>query len=155
MYRQDDETVWSRNWKWIVPVGCLVSFVSVVGIGSIVGFIYFVMSMMKSSGAYTDAVAKAKENLVVQESIGTPIEEGLFVTGSTSTSGTTGQADLTISISGPDGDATIYVVAEKSAGAWTFSTLTVEISDTGQRIDLLESKGEPSATKQEQPLLEE
>jgi len=33
---------------------------------------------------------------------------------------------------------TIYAVAEKSAGRWTFSHLVVEIKTTGERIDLMQ-----------------
>ncbi len=66
------------------------------------------------------------------------------VSGNINVSGPSGQADLSIPISGPDGKATIYAVATKSAGQWTFSTLVVEINGTMQRIDLLEQKTEPN-----------
>jgi len=38
---------------------------------------------------------------------------------------------------GPDGKGTIYVVAEKSDGQWSFSTLKVAIQPTGELIDLM------------------
>jgi hypothetical protein len=53
-------------------------------------------------------------------------------------SGTSGQADMTVPISGPKGKGTIYFVATKFAGQWSFSKLMVEIGATGQRIDLIE-----------------
>jgi hypothetical protein len=94
--------------------------------------------MIKSSEAYKSAVAKAKLHPSVQETIGIPVEEGLFVTGNINVSGPSGQADLSIPIYGPEGKATIYAVAKKSAGRWIFSTLVVEMKDARQRINLLE-----------------
>ena len=97
-----------------------------------------VFGLMKSSDAYKDAVAAAKAHPSVQQTLGSPIEEGMFTTGSIKISGPSGQADLAIPIAGPSGKATVYAVATRSAGQWTFSTLVVEIKDTKQRIDLLE-----------------
>ncbi|MFC1497219.1 cytochrome c oxidase assembly factor Coa1 family protein [Verrucomicrobiota bacterium] len=136
MNQQKDKGWWGRNWKWFVPVGCLGSLAIFAGFIALI--ICLVFGMMKSSGVYKDALAKAKADPSVQKIIGTPIEEGMFVTGNINVNGSSGQADLSIPISGPDGKATVYVVAAKSAGQWTFSTLVVEIKETNQRIDLLE-----------------
>ena len=43
--------------------------------------IALVFSLMKSSDAYQDAVARAQADPAVQAALGAPIEEGLFVTG--------------------------------------------------------------------------
>lgn len=106
------------------------------------GFVFAMMSMvfgvMKSSDAYKMALARAKADPRVMAALGSPIKDGLFVWGKTNVSGTSGQADLTIPISGPRGKGTIYFVASKFAGEWTFSKLMVEVADTGQRIDLVE-----------------
>lgn len=136
MNQPQKQNWWNRNWKWFVPVGCLGTLIVIAGF--FVGVCLLVFGLAKSSYAYKDALAKAKSHPAVQETLGTPIEEGLFVTGSINTSGPSGRADLAIPISGPRGKGTIYVVASKSAGQWTYSTLVVEIKDTRQRIDLLE-----------------
>ncbi len=136
MNQQQHKNWWGRNWKWCVPVGCLGSLASCAGVFALI--LCSVFGMMKSSGAYKDALSKAKAHPSVQKAIGTPIEEGTFVSGNINISGPSGQADLSIPISGPDGKATVYVVAEKTAGQWAFSTLVVEIEETKQRIDLLE-----------------
>ena len=135
MNQQKYKNWWGRNWKWFVPVcvGSLVLFA-----GGIVLFAYAVLGMMKSSDAYKEAVAKARAHQSVQKSIGTPIEEGTFVSGNINISGSSGQANLSIPISGPNGNGTIFVVATRSAGLWKFSTLVVEIKETRERIDLLE-----------------
>ena len=104
------------------------------------GILVFVASMIKSSDAYQVAMQKAEESPEVAEAIGTPIDAGFFITGNIRTSGPTGEANLSVPLSGPKGDGTLFVVAEKSAGQWTYSTLAFEAPEGG-RVDLLESAG--------------
>lgn len=125
---------WSRNWIWFVPTGCLTFLALIVGFVAVL--VLVVAGSMKSSDAYKEAVERAKNNPAVIEALGTPIEEGWFVSGKTNVTGPSGEADLAIPISGPKGSATIYVVAEKSAGEWNFSTLRVEVKGSDERIDL-------------------
>lgn len=145
MNQEQDKNWWGRNWKWFVPVACIGSLVFFACLIALI--IFFVFGLLKSSDAYKNAVSIAIAHPTVQESIGTPIEEGLFTTGNISVSGPSGRADLAIPIAGPDGKATIYVVAAKSANQWTFSTLVVEINTTKQRINLLEQEEEEEADK--------
>lgn len=130
---------WGRNWKWVVPVGCLVP---IVVLGAFVALILsLVFGLIKSSDVYQDALELARAEPAVQEALGSPIEAGFFVTGNISVSGNSGQANLSVPLSGPEGEATLYVVASKSAGQWTFSTLVFEVEETGARIDLLDDEG--------------
>jgi len=136
MNQKQNKNWWGRNWTWFVPVGCLGS------LGLFAAFIALIVSLvfgiMKSSDVYKNAFSRAKENPAVQNVIGIPIEKGMWVAGNINVNNSSGQADLSIPIAGPKGKATIYVVASKSAGQWTFSTLTVEIKESGQKINLLE-----------------
>ncbi len=128
---------WKRNWNWFVPVGCfgmLVLFVSFVAAGALIVF-----SAMKSTDVYKDALAQAKANPAVIEGLGSPIKEGFLVSGNTNVNGASGEANLSIPISGPKGKGTIYVAANKSLGRWNYSGLIVETAKTHQRIDLLHS----------------
>ena len=127
---------WQKNWKWFVPVGCLGLLAVFIGFAALI--VTFVFGIMKSSDVYKVAIDAARSNPAVEMALGTPIDEGLYVMGNINVSGSSGEADLAIPISGPDDEATIYVVAEKSAGQWAFSILEVEIKSTGGRIDLLE-----------------
>jgi hypothetical protein len=108
----------------------------------VAAFGFFIVSIvfgaMKSSDAYKSALAKAKADPRVVNALGSPITDGFFVGGQTNVSGTSGQADMNVPISGPKGKGTIYFVASKFAGKWTFSKLMVEVADSGQRIDLIE-----------------
>ena len=126
---------WLRNWKWFVPVGCLTMLILLVAfVGSIV---LIVFGALKSSDAYKTAVARAKANPQVIEALGTPIEQGMFVAGKTNVDGSSGEADLTIPLSGPKGKAKVYAIATKRAGRWTYSTLEAEVDGREDRINLL------------------
>ena len=96
-----------------------------------------IFGAMKQSDAYKMAVARAKADQRVTNALGTPVEEGSFLWGSSiEVSGSKGEADLSIPISGPKGKGTISAVATKSAGDWTFSKLNVKIESSGETIDL-------------------
>lgn len=131
---------WSRNWKWFVPTGCCLT--PLVLLAAFVAFLVFsVGGVLKHSDAYKNAVARAKADSRVTSALGTPISEGWFVSGSVHTSLGSGDANLTIPISGPKGKGTITAVASKSGGEWTYSKLEVKIDGSGETIDLMETKG--------------
>jgi len=127
---------WNRNWKWFVPVGCL-SIIAIFA-GFIALILTFVFGMMKSSDVYMQALDRTRNNPALVSALGTPLEAGYFISGSINVSGPSGNAELAIPISGPKGKGTIYVVATKTVGEWSYSQLMVQIEQTGQRIDLLD-----------------
>jgi len=98
-----------------------------------------VFGAMKSTDVYKHALATATKDPAVVEALGTPIKEGMFMSGHTNVDGASGQAELAIPISGPKGNGKIYVAATKSAGRWNYTTLEVEVAGTDRRIDLLEA----------------
>ncbi len=126
---------WGRNWIWVVPVGCLTPLLLCGGCLGL--FVFGIFGALKSSEVYQQAVAKAQASEEVQSAIGEPIVAGTFVSGSIEVSGASGNADLAIPISGPKGSATVYAVAKKSAGRWSYTTLEVEVKGAAGRIDLL------------------
>ena len=103
----------------------------------------FVFGVLKSTDVYKTALTRAKENSRVTAALGTPIHDGMFVSGNTRVTGGSGQANLAIPISGPNGKGTIYAEATKSAGEWNFSKLAVKI-DNGEMIDLNDEAGATS-----------
>lgn len=135
MNQQQETNWWNRNWKWFVPVGGLGAIILLALFCALIAYIAF--GFVKSSGVNKEAIAKAKMDSGLMHALGSPIKEGIFVTGNMKISGASGQADLTIPISGPKGKATLYVLATKSADKWKFSTLEVAISGSGERINLL------------------
>jgi Cytochrome oxidase complex assembly protein 1 len=129
---------WDRNWKWALPVGCLSSLVIfLVAIGLFAYAIFgFVTSALKATDAYKNAMAAAQNNSAVVEALGKPISVGWLISGRFDLAGSSGSAEMSIPISGPKGSGTLFVVATKSAGVWTYKTLAAEIDKTKQRIEL-------------------
>src|SRR5207244_7278462 len=105
---------WKRNWKWFVLLGCFsIAMLFVVFVGSIV---LIVFSAVKSSDVYKDALARAKTHPDVIEALGSPVTEGLLLSGNTNVNGASGEANLSIPVYGPKGKGTIYLAATKSDG---------------------------------------
>ena len=124
---------WTRNWMWFVPTGCL-SLIVLFAL-FVAGMVVIVFGALKSTDVYKTAVARAKANMEVRAALGDDVHPGIFLSGNTNVSGGSGQADLSIPISGSKGKGTIYVVATKSAGEWNYSKLVVK-TEGGETIDL-------------------
>jgi hypothetical protein len=129
---------WSRNWKWALPVGCLLPIL-VCG-GGFAAFFFLVYGVVtgaiKSSDAYEEAMTRARANAEVRAALGEPIESGFWISGSINVDGSSGNVDVSIPISGPKGSGTLYVVGTKSAGRWQYSTMEVEIPGRASRVDV-------------------
>ena len=136
----NERSWWGRNWKWVLPVGCLAPLlVCCGGIGLLMTAVF---GAIKSSEPYREALARAEASPALQAALGQPIRPGFFPTGTIRTGfdipgGETGQADLAIPISGPKGTATLRVVAEKSDAGWKFLTLEAMVAGQARPIDLL------------------
>lgn len=127
---------WDRNWKWFVPSLVLGAIAVFVGFFMLIAIA--VTGMMKSSEPYKEAIQLARSNPLAQTALGIPVEEAFFVTGSFSSGSSSGDADLKISLSGPSGEGTLYVVAKKEAGEWTYSHIILNVDRTNERIELIE-----------------
>jgi len=119
----------------VVPVGCLAPVLACGGFVTLI--LMLVFGLIKSSAPYTESLAAVRANAEVQRELGLPLEPSFFVGGSVNTSGNSGDADISYSVSGPKGTGTVYAVAGKEAGEWKFSTLVLELKETGERINLL------------------
>jgi TonB family protein len=139
--QQQPKGCWGRNWKWIVPAGCLGLLIIVAALGA--GIFFVVMSAVKSSEVYRYALAKAKSNPTVVAELGEPIKDGWLVQGSVNEQlGGHGEARFQIPISGPKKSGTIYVEALKdpqvAGGDWYYTNLFVEVAGRDDKIDLRE-----------------
>jgi cytochrome oxidase complex assembly protein 1 len=123
---------WQRNWKWVVPV--LALFFA----GSIV---LFVLTLLRRTDVFQEAVARAEANPQVRTELGEPIHEGWWISGHVRTTGSSGNAALAIPLKGSKRDGTVYAVAHKSAGRWTYDTLEVAVEGRPGRIALLVGEG--------------
>lgn len=128
-------TWWGRNWRWVVPAGCLTALAGVVGvIALIVGAVF---GLIRSATPYRQALAQAQRDPVVISQLGRPISAGWLVSGSLQHSGGTGQARLAIPLQGSRGRGTLYVEARQAEGTWRLSTLALRPDASGERINLL------------------
>lgn len=125
-----------RNWKWFVPVFCLLAAV-VLGVLVAVTMSVAIRSL-KSGELYQKAVETARLDAALSEALGQPLKEGFFAGGSFNYTSTSGRAEITIPVSGPQGSGTITLKAQRTTGPWLISSLVAEVDATKHRIDLLE-----------------
>ena len=123
-----------RNWKWVVPVGCLSMLLLFVG--AIALLVVFVFGVIREADVYTEAMARARAHPALVQVLGEPLQEGMLVSGTINVTGPSGTADLAIPLTGPLGEGTLYVVAEREAGEWRYRRLEFEYG-RGRRTDLL------------------
>ena len=125
---------WSRNWKWVVPVGCLSIVVIILAFIGIIAAAVF--GAIRSTDAYKNALQMARRNPQVIAALGTPIEPGWLVGGNVNVDNDRGSAEIDFPISGPKGKAKVHAEASKESGKWIYSVLTVHV-ENGATIDLL------------------
>ncbi|MGE3912222.1 MAG: cytochrome c oxidase assembly factor Coa1 family protein [Chloroflexota bacterium] len=130
---------WSRNWKWVVPVGCLGPLAIFVGVLAFSGYLLYsgFTDAVRSTEPYQDALARAQAHPEVRAALGEPIEAGFWITSDLKASGSTGDVNLAIPISGPKRSGTVHLISTKAAGTWHTSTMEVEIPGQPSRINLL------------------
>lgn len=141
MYQPERKGCWGRNWKWIVPTGCLGLIILAAALAA--GVFFFVVSAVKSSDVYRRALERAKADPAVVAELGEPISDGWLVRGTVETSGRYGHAKFQIPISGPKNSGTVYADALKVRDLyenddWNFQTLEVEVNGRPGRINLVE-----------------
>jgi hypothetical protein len=125
----------SQNWKWFLPtiiLGPLLLLALFIG-----GILTFVFGMMKSSEPYHHAVATAQNNPEVLRELGDPVEPGWFTSGSINLSGSSGAADMAISLNGKLRHGSVHVIANESGGTWTYQKLEVFVDGHDTPIQLL------------------
>jgi hypothetical protein len=124
---------WSRNWMWVVPVGCLTPIVLLALLVTAIAL--FVFGLIRSTDVYKDALARAQAHPEVARRLGSPIEPKWWLLGSINVENDEGEADFVVPIRGPKGDGTIEVEATKDGGKWTYTSLVVN-TPQGE-VDLL------------------
>ena len=128
---------WSRNWKWVLPVGCLGMLATCGCLGAVLFGAVF--GAIKNTGAYTEAVAIAISDSEVQAVLGPPIETSLPQGSVNSSNGRT-SAELTIPLDGSKADGVLRVEAVDRGSGWDYSVLQVEVPGQ-QPIDLRDKAG--------------
>ena len=123
-----------RNWKWMLPVGCLGLLLA---LGLFIGGIVFVaMSAIKSSEVYKGALGVVQTHPAAIERLGQPIKDGWWVNGNVKFDASGGSANFEIPVSGPKGSGTLHVRAISPDGAWMYERLDLVVgSETTSLLD--------------------
>ena len=124
-----------RNWKWMLPVGCL--GLILVGVAALGGIFFIAMSALKSSDVYKGALERARSNPEAVAALGEPIKDGWLVQGNVDFSGQSGTANLQIPVSGPKNSGKIQARAIFESGAWMYERLDLVV-ESGETISLLD-----------------
>lgn len=125
-----------RHARWKIPLGCLIvvfllcTFVAVV--------LAIIDVSFRNSMVYQEALARAERSPEVTSRIGEPLRPGHVFQGKLNVSGSTGNANMAIPVTGPRGKATIVLDARKVGGAWVFRTLCVQFNGQSGTVNLLE-----------------
>ena len=128
-----------RNWKWMLPVGCLGLILG--GAALFAGIFFIAMSAIKSSEVYREALLRAQSHPAAVAQLGEPITDGWFVTGSVKFNNGRGNANLDIPVSGPKKSGTLHVLASTQGGDWVYEKLELAV-EGGGRISLLDTGAE-------------
>jgi TonB family protein len=123
-----------RNWKWMLPVGCLGLILA--GVLFVGGIVLVAMSAIKSSEVYKGALGVAQTHPAVKERLGQPVEDGWFIQGNIKLDATGGNATLAIPLSGPKGSGTLHVRAVSPEGTWMYERL--DLVTGGETVSLLD-----------------
>ena len=128
----DDQNAKRVRRNWIIA-GLVAVVVLLVAIG--VGVFFFIMSMLKGSDVYREALARVNASAQATQILGLPIEAG-FPMGSIHISGPSGEAELSIPVHGSLRRGTIYLEARKEMGKWNYERIELEVDGRDERIDL-------------------
>ena len=144
MSRGKEKSWWDRNWYWAIPTGCLGCLGMVIG--SCVVMIGGIFGTIRGSEPFEVVLDRARSDPRVIEALGEPIREGWAVSGNFSLQDDSREADLTIPISGPKGDAELHVVAHREGDEWTYDVMEVRLENSGGIIDLLSKPPVPTSS---------
>ena len=125
---------WSRNWKWVVPLGCLTPIV-LIG-GCFAGIVFFAFSAIRATDLYSDSVRRAQNDPRVIEALGPPVEPGWWVAGTVNVDNDSGEADFSVPLLGTRARGTLDVEGSRDRGEWRYSVMQVRVDD-GPVIDLI------------------
>ena len=132
-----------RN-AWVVVLSIVAGVVLLIVL-FVAGLMFVLFSAMKSSEPYQHAVQVVTHDPRAADVLGMSVTPSWYFSGNINISGTSGNADLGIPVSGSRNKGTVYVVAKKSAGRWSYQTLELAVEGQEGRIDLLpETRMQPS-----------
>jgi hypothetical protein len=124
-----------QNPYWKIPFGCL-TLIFLIALFVVV-LMTVITTSLRNSDVYKQALAQAASNSQVRLQIGEPLKPAWLISGQLNVSGSTGNANLSIPISGPRGKGTIRAIANKTGRVWRFTYLQISVDGHPASIDLL------------------
>lgn len=122
--------------KVVAFIGCGCLALVALVVAAVFVIIAVAMGAVKKSEVYTETVALVQTHPEAVALLGEPIKPGWFISGSISTANGEGTADFTIPVSGPQGSASLRVVAERPLRqSWQYSVRQL-VMDDGTVVDL-------------------
>lgn len=119
------------------------AFWSLILVGVVVVFLGFMIAALllggRRSPPYAMALERARSNQQISTVLGSPIKPGWFgaYTGDIKEKDSSGSADISFPIKGPNGSGKVYVTAKEESGQWKFDKLSFRNDSNAQSIDLL------------------
>ena len=119
-----------RNWAIAAAI--------VYGLGALFFIGIFVAAFVALSNLepFDTIKHEAANNPQIAEYVGSPVEVGFWTGGSVNQHNQTGDADVTVSVTGPLASGTLRMVSVRQNGVWTVRKMALTLDGTGQVIAL-------------------
>lgn len=136
----DHRATYQKPWvqrHWILTLVLTMGVFCLLIVGLTAMSVYSMMSSMKKTPVYEQALQAARANSELIDALGHPIEDAPWVLGgSNQQSEGEGEAFFVIPVHGPKGEATVDVEAYHRDGEWTFKTLRAKLENHHDYIEL-------------------
>jgi hypothetical protein len=116
-----------RHWKSVLAVW----------VGLAISPVLWLPIIIRCSDATKASINMADSNPALTEKLGRPIKTGWLISGYTEVQFGTGQANLEIPVSGPNGSGIVYADVRKLAGVWRVQSLAFGLKGSSDKLDLL------------------
>jgi len=119
----------SRKKMWIIIILSVLLVIFLLIAGCCAAIFFGVSKALKSSEVYKMSVDRVQASPCAMSKLGTPITAGI-PNGSINESNGSGNADYTISVTGPQGNGSLHVVGTRDNSIWAITTETLNVNGT-------------------------
>lgn len=125
---------WHRHWRWAMPLAVLAVLLAVAAM------VWFALAQWsrwsRASEPYQEAMRRARCSTELVAVLGEPIQDGFLPSGSMErTAGGGGYSQFAVSLSGPRGEAELFLEAHREGGQWDYPLLYA-ITGQDEAVDL-------------------
>ena len=129
----------SRNWPWVLPVGCCSGclLMIVLFIGGIGASMFSVFSEFKDSTPIEEVLITVNANPKAIEFLGNDIISDGFPSGNISFDNDNGEVDFLLDVIGSKGEGVLTVNGIRIDKKWVYEDLYLTVKETQEQINLL------------------